>query len=433
MNLEPSISIHFIDCGQGNMTLIVTPSAVVLYDCRVTKEDEQRILGYLRTYIPFRENGGEERQWIDWFICSHRDSDHFHGLCAVNESFPILGIVDPGTTCGSVDGDENKYYMSLRRRIDETYGNGALIVPEASTNPFFNIGGVLFYCLCSGKDDPPSEDGHYGNNVFQVEYGGNRVLLTGDSDWRSWKERIVPSCKDSGLLATTVLVASHHGSRSFFLNSDSEMNTEQAWAEAYGEHLEAISPSMTIISCGDQDHLNHPDPTALSKYKQATKHEQVYLTREKGTLIGQFYADGRWTVTPARFLRGWKLHNYSPTGKELIVGCSAYKGDQFVKKIESGDILPVGHKLRFNISTRGGLIGDFRKAKYLFEVSNGGQGSHSDRDEIYYKGTKEQGNPHEFNRDLSFVGTHLLRCRVRYGSLEAQKIFVITGTPREPT
>ncbi len=428
MELKPDLSVHFIECGQGNMTLIVTGTATVLYDCRVVEDDEERIIGHLKTYVPSRTIDGEKKPWIDWFICSHRDQDHIHGLQAVNEQFPIRGIIDPGTTSGSTEGDENKYYMGLRLRLKEKYGDGAVIEPEPSEVPLLELGGVRFYCLCSGVDDLPSTDGHYGNNVFQVEYAGNRVLLTGDSDWRSWKERIVPTFRKKGLLPATILVASHHGSRSFFVDTDPKIDEEDAWEDSYEEHLRLIAPKLTVISCGDQDTHNHPNETALAKYRAGTKYKQVYLTRDKKTLVGRFYGDGTWTITPARFLSGWNLRNYCPSGKTIEVKCEAYKEGLPVGPVRSGSAIPVGHQLRFRVITGGGLVGDASKARYTFEVSNGGMGKDADHDDIYDKGPSEDGPASSFTRALSFVGTHLLRCKVR-GTLEAQVVFVVHGLP----
>lgn len=421
---KPELSVHFIDVGQGDMTLLITPSKTIVYDCRITEDDEDRILPYLKTYIPSRTIGGEARKWIDWFICSHRDSDHILGLEALNREFPIRGIVDPGTTSGSTDGPQNKYYMGLRRRVKEAYGDSALRVPEPSTDPVFDFDGVKFYCLCSGIDDPVSEDGHYGNNVFQVEYAGNRVLLTGDSDWRAWKEKIMPAFEDSGLLATTVLTASHHGSRTFFV--DSSIDEDEAWDDAYEEHLAAINPKMTIISCGPRDHQNHPNETALKKYKAATAYEQVYLTRELKTLVGQFHSNGWWTVTPARFLLGWDYAEYATSGKEIHVRCWECDGDTRVNEVRSGSLLQVGRKLQFEVQVPG-VLGASAMFDFRFEVSNGGAGPHMDRDDIYSEGKGTKKEPNTFRRDLSFVGMHLLRCRVTGPGMKGQSVFVVQG------
>jgi beta-lactamase superfamily II metal-dependent hydrolase len=422
---EPAFSVHFIDCRQGNMTLLVTPTATVLYDCNVTEETADDILRHLRDYIPERFRPDGSRQWIDWFICSHRDADHLRGLDRVNDFFPIRGIVDPGTTSGSTEAPENQYYMALKRRIRKTYGDSAEIVPTPSVIPLFNFAGVLFYCLCSGKDDPPSEDGHYGNNVFQVEYAGRRVLLTGDSDWRAWRDRIMPAFEATGLLASTVLVASHHGSRSFFVDTDPYLDEDDAWKSAYEKHLSAISPTTVVISCGDQSTHNHPNPRARSRYKQAAKHNQLNLTRDTGTLIGQFSADGSWTVTPSRFLKRWTYNAVMPPGKSMDVTCRMKRQDAYVGEVQSGAMHFVGCSLEFSVTTTGGF--DPKKATYRFEVSNGGTGQDADHDEIYFKSSDESGPAWAFRRDLSFQGTHLLRCEVIQGSLRAQRIFVIHG------
>ena len=50
-----STSLHFVDVGQGNMTLILLPNGqVLLYDCNVTNDNADSVLGYLGRY-PRRE------------------------------------------------------------------------------------------------------------------------------------------------------------------------------------------------------------------------------------------------------------------------------------------------------------------------------------------------------------------------------------------
>lgn len=318
--------------------------------------------------------------------------------------------------------------MGLKRRLREKYGESAVEVPTASLTPWRTVDGVTFYCLCSGKGDPPSVDGHYGNNVLLIEYRGNRVLLPGDSDFAAWRDRIMPHFAKSGLLKSTILLASHHGSRSFFIKSVFGPEAPESWNSAYHEHLAAISPSVTIISSGDYEQFHHPNKTALGHYQAATRNKQVYLTREKGTLIGRFYTDGSWTVTPASFLSGWKYHAYATTGKSIVVSCKAmFDGTGTYRMISSGEDLPVNCGLEFTILPGGGLVGDITKAKFEFEVSNGGKGADADHDEIYHKGRNEDVPPNVFRRRLQYVGEHLLRCRASYAGMEAQTIFVIRG------
>lgn len=429
----PPLHIHFLDCGQGNMVLVVTPDArVLLCDCRVTDEDAETSLGYLARYIPWRpdpEDGGKPRQWVDWFISSHRDQDHLHGLQSVNARFPIRGIVDSGTTSGSSSGAENLYYMQLCRALRARYGDSAVVVPRPSISPLFSFGGLSVYCLCSGVDDDPSDDGHYGNIVLQLDYAGNRIMLPGDSDWRAWKEKIVPTFEASGLLKTTVLLASHHGSRSFFVDIDPfTADGDDEWDDAYYRHLDLMAPSMTIVSCGSQEHQNHPDPTARRAYENRTANKQVYLTRNKGSLVGCFYANGDWTVVPCRFLSKWDYARYAPAGKTFWLECDAVdvQGTS-AGKVSSGDQVLRGNRLKFTALSKGGLVTG--AATYTFEVSNGGTGPDADHDEIYHKGAKEDGPARCFERDVRFRGVHLLRCRVKDSTTGqvAQTVFVVRG------
>lgn len=427
---KPDLHVHFIDCGQGSMTLVVAPdSSVLLCDCRVVESDEDRILGYLSRYIPFRpdaEDGGRPKQWIDWFISSHRDEDHLHGLDAVNGRFPVRGIVDAGTTSGSPSGDENQYYMRLRRSLRERYGDGAVRVPVPSLSPFLRLGGAVAYCLCSGHEDDSSDDGHYGNVVVLLEYAGNRILLPGDSDRRAWEEKIVPTFEASGLLRTTLLLASHHGSRSFFVKVDPFSESDD-WTEPYLHHIALIRPAMTIVSCGEQDHQNHPHPKARGTYEANTNNKQVYLTRDKGTMVGCFYASGQWTVIPSRFLWKWDYWRIVPNGKAFWLQCEVQdRSGTALGQVKSGGRVERGRRLLFRALSSGGLVG--QKASYSFEVSNGGIGSDADHDEIYPKDKESAPGP-TFSRDVAYTGVHLLRCFVRDKATgqEAQDVFVVEG------
>jgi beta-lactamase superfamily II metal-dependent hydrolase len=60
---------QFIDVGQGNMVLLQLGNVTtMLYDCNVTDENANRVLGYLGAVLP--------RRGIDFFANSHREADH---------------------------------------------------------------------------------------------------------------------------------------------------------------------------------------------------------------------------------------------------------------------------------------------------------------------------------------------------------------------
>lgn len=74
------------------------------------------------------------------------------------------------------------------------------------------------------------------------------------------------------------------------------------------------------------------------------------------------------------------------------------------KSVPNGSKLSVGGKLYFKLKTAGGIIDPIEKVRVVWEVSNGGIGTHSSHQEIYFKGQAEDNNMFTFSRDLSYYG-----------------------------
>lgn len=101
-----STIVHFVNVGQGNMTLIqLDDGKVYLYDCNVTEENEDGVLSYVSGQIGV---GAE----IDVFVCSHRDADHVRGIKKIHGEFPIQHIWDTGVVGTTSDNEE--YWSQLR-------------------------------------------------------------------------------------------------------------------------------------------------------------------------------------------------------------------------------------------------------------------------------------------------------------------------------
>ena len=160
------LEFHIINVGQGLMILLIFPDqTTMLFDCYIKNDTEEKILEYLNKYIPYRKNGQlEEEQWIDIFVNSHRDEDHYKGLKSINSRFTIKSIWDSGQygTGASSNNGDYKYYMYLKREIKSKYGERSVPKIEPANDPFINIGGVNVYCLNS-KEDFTNDD---ANNFY---------------------------------------------------------------------------------------------------------------------------------------------------------------------------------------------------------------------------------------------------------------------------
>ena len=80
---ESDFRFYLIKCGSGLMHLIIFPNnTVMLFDCNVTNENEEEIINFLNRHIPakYDKDSKKEEKFIDIFVNSHRDEDHYRGL-----------------------------------------------------------------------------------------------------------------------------------------------------------------------------------------------------------------------------------------------------------------------------------------------------------------------------------------------------------------
>lgn len=429
------MQFYLIDCQSGLMNLLIFPDkTVMLFDCNVTDSNEEDILNFLKYKIPkkYKIETNELVQEIDIFVNSHRDLDHLRGLKKINEKFKIKSIWDSGQSGANTDNDDYNYYMYLRRKLKEENEKN-LFVPVPSNIKITTIGNADIYCLAAEEDfqenyinevRAAAKIQHTNSMVLLIKYAGRKILLTGDSDWKSWKEKIVPNFKDKivNYENTDILVASHHGSRSFFTDEANESIDEEENPETtYIESIDLINPVITLISCGDYEEYHHPNKEAMVLYKKSTSNEQVYTTNNLQTINGIINNNGNFTIVPNRF---YTKINGNHQGFEIK--CSRIENGE-LKIVNSGDEIKVGCSLKFSISSWGDIIND--NTLIYWEVSNGGIGEDFEHQEIYRKGNEEKTEKYKFERELSYKGTHLLRCRIINSrkNFDETKIFVVKG------
>ncbi len=265
------MEIHFINVGCGNMVLIITSTKKVVYDCNITDDNEGRVLRYLRRVLASP---------IDIFVCSHRDADHMRGINTLHAAFPISTIFDSGATGTSPSSGEYEDYMDLRRKIGYT---------EITANKYHSYGDTKFRWMNSKSSD--YTDPNRQSIVLKLEHdGGGSCLLAGDTDFKPWKEKILPSYGED--VKSDIFLAPHHGSISFF-----DDPSEQYY---YEDHIKKINPAMTLISVGSNVH-GLPDKKALELYARhctgSNKENKIYTTMDQGTMKLVLKDDGGWSIS----------------------------------------------------------------------------------------------------------------------------------------
>lgn len=273
-------TVHFLCVGQGNMTLLqLENGAIMLYDCNVTDENEDDVLSYLGKIIGLATK-------IDIFVNSHRDADHMRGIKKIHDYFPIQKIWDSGVTGGSPESNEYKDYMDLRRKIG---------FKNILRRKRWGFGKTKLRVMNSKNDDLPN-DPNAQSIVIKVEHHDSEsgvlssVLLAGDTNAITWKDTIMDFYGND--VKSDILLASHHGSISFF----DDPGDSQYY---YTKHIQKISPTMTVISVGDNSH-GHPHDTAIELYekfsKGTNKGTKIRRTDQSGNIKVTLKNEGGWTV-----------------------------------------------------------------------------------------------------------------------------------------
>ncbi len=230
------ITVHVLDVGQGNMVVVLLgDGSTLVYDCNITQENKSRVFGYLKKIMPKRS--------VDVFVNSHRDADHMRGIWDLHDEYPISELWDSGVSANT-ETSEYDQYMRFRQVVPycETVTGGREWTKRAQVQILSGNG--------YGKD-PNSQ-----SIVLKIN-GGASMILGGDSDGTSWRDYIVP--RHRPMLKAEVLLASHHGSKTFFETAGSNY--------MYDEHINMILPICVIVSVGSNPH-GHPDPTAISEYSR---------------------------------------------------------------------------------------------------------------------------------------------------------------------
>lgn len=276
-------TVHFINVGQGNMSLIqCSNGANFVMDCNITEENQSRVLGYVAAQIgwgcPLRA-----------FICSHRDADHMRGVQALHRQFPIGSIWDSGYQGTTTDSPEYEAYMRLRRAV------GHRVIEKQKREDF----GRTRFRYLSAQDARLPRNANAQGIVLKVEHPSadlssvqSSTVLPGDSDAATWKHGILKDYSTNDV-SCDILLAAHHGSLTFVKDPDYS-------GYYFVNHLTAMKPAMVVVSVGKNPH-GHPESKALDLYNEhATGSRQgnkIFRTDKQGTMKLALKDDGGWELS----------------------------------------------------------------------------------------------------------------------------------------
>lgn len=246
-NLFPAVSqdlkIHFIDVGQGDSCLIITPNnKKILIDGGEGKTDV--LLSYLLD---------RRIKQIDYIIISHFDSDHCNGLIEIIENLKVKNII-----------------ISKQAYFSDEYINIANIINSKKINVTYVKQGDNFNISKGLKLDilyPPQEleykDLNNNSIMAKLTYNSFSILFTGDVE--SAEANILNSYSTE-VLRSTILKVAHHGSKT----SSSK------------KFLEAVKPKIALIGVGENNKFGHPNSEVLQRLNDINC--KIYRTDKMGEI-----------------------------------------------------------------------------------------------------------------------------------------------------
>ena len=238
-------SIHFVDVGQGDCTLVVNGGKFMLIDA-AENGHETEIINYLRSM---------KVEKLDYIVVTHQHSDHIGGIPEVLDEFDADNIIMPRLT--KEQTPTNSIYKAFLNALQ----NSDAKIISAKPGLKFNLDDAKIEILGPVTND--CEDINSMSAVTKITYGENTFLVTGDAEKDEESEII-----DNGSnLDCDVLRVGHHGSST----------------SSGKEFLEAVTPEICVISCGANNDYGHPHDKALNRIMKQTN--EIYRTDICGSIV----------------------------------------------------------------------------------------------------------------------------------------------------
>lgn len=235
--------VDFIDCGQGDLSVIRTERHLILIDAGPEWADRKPVSSTISGLV---KSAGEAE--IDWLIVTHPHLDHYGG--AVTLPVPIRRLVI---------GDTLHAGPHFHRWISHLKSQGT-DVTQVNHTLKINLGASEALYVVNATE--PTDQANNQSLLIRYQGKNQSVLWAGDAeaDLENHFSRALPA----GFLHASILKISHHGSRT----------------SSEHQFLETVEPAWVVISAGRNNEYGHPHQETLTVLRE--KQIPALITAQSG-------------------------------------------------------------------------------------------------------------------------------------------------------
>lgn len=239
-----NLRFHFIDVGQGDSSLIITPKGKTILIDAGDEAHAKKVVSYIR------EQGIEK---LDLVIATHPDADHIGGMDKVIKNFDIDVFAMPDVSA------KTNQYKQIQRELKAKKMRATRLYQGDEVQ----IDDDIDFEILSPVKGKKYDDTNEYSIVAKIVYKDTSFILMGDATMENEVD-IINNVPDIDI---EVLKLGHHGSST----SSSDY------------FITKTSPNIAIISCGKNNKYGHPHQEVMRVLK---KHGVTpYRTDEMGDIV----------------------------------------------------------------------------------------------------------------------------------------------------
>lgn len=255
------LRIFFIDVGQRDSTLIITPDKkTVLIDGGGSDSfdvGEKVLLPYLLDRRILK---------IDYVLISHFDTDHCGGILTIMEKVKVKNIII------SEQAEHSENYERFKKLMIHK----KIRLIEVKKGDKIKIGRYSEFKILFPTSRLLSENPLNNNSIVaQFNYNNFKMLFTGDIE-KLAEQQILKTEKAE--IRADILKVAHHGSKT----------------SSIPEFIKAVRPKIALIGVGKNNTFGHPNQQTIKNLENIKC--RIYRTDLQGEIIIKIDQKGRMNV-----------------------------------------------------------------------------------------------------------------------------------------